>query len=443
VNICIIGAGYVGLVTGLCFAERGHHVTCVDSDPVKVDSIRRGVAPFHEAGLDHLLARNLDSRFYAQTRLDGVVSKADILFICVGTPFRRGYIDLSQVVNAAKQIGMALAHPTGYKVVVVKSTVIPGTTNGVVREKLEEASGLRVGKDFGLGMNPEFLTEGSAVADFMTPDRIVIGGIDKRSQKILSSVYAGWPEAPRILTNNSTAEMIKYTSNSVLATLISFSNEIARLCSAVGSVDVVDVLNGVHQSAYFSHQLPDGRRVVAPITSFLGAGCGFGGSCLPKDVSALAAQGKTYGLDMPLLSSVLEVNRCQPEHFVKLADKHYPNMVGVKVAVLGLAFKPDTDDIRESPALAIISLLKRRGAMIRVYDPVARPSGHPEMAGVELVASLVDAVRDAEIVFLITRWEEFMQLNSVLAGLGRDPLVVDGRRMLNPGDFKRFEGIGR
>ena len=202
-------------------------------------------------------------------------------------------------------------------------------------------------------------------------------------------------------------------------------------------------VNGVHKSAYFTQSRPDGQTVTAPITSFLGAGCGFGGSCLPKDVNALAAQGKTYGLDMSLLRSVLEINRSQPEHFIKLAEKHYPDMAGVKVAVLGLAFKPDTDDIRESPALRVISLIKQRGAIVRAFDPVARPAGHPDLTGVEMVASMVDALRDAEIVFLVTRWAEFAQLATCLRELGRDPLVVDGRRQLNPGDFRRFEGIGR
>jgi UDPglucose 6-dehydrogenase len=443
-KICILGAGYVGLVTGACFAERGHCVTCVDSDHAKINSIRSGAAPIHEAGLNLLLTRNVGKRLYALTTIEDAVAKADIVFICVGTPFSGDNIDLSQVVNAAEEIGKGLKHGTGFKVVVVKSTVIPGTTDGVVREKLESASGLLAGKDFGLGMNPEFLTEGRAVTDFMTPDRIVIGGIDERSREVLRSVYSGWPEkVPRIITNNSTAEMIKYTANSVLATLISFSNEIARLCAVVGSVDVVDVMNGVHKSAYFTQSLPSGQTVTAPITTFLGAGCGFGGSCLPKDVSALVAQGKTYGLDMSLLRSVLEINRSQPEQFIKLAEKHYPDMGGVKVAVLGLSFKPDTDDIRESPALAVISSLKQRGAIIRAYDPVVRSSGHSGLTGVELAASMQDAVREAEIVFLVTRWAEFLQLPTVLQKMGCDPIVVDGRRMLNPNDFRRFEGVGR
>jgi UDPglucose 6-dehydrogenase len=443
-KICIIGAGYVGIVTGACFAERGHCVTCVDSDPAKINCIRSGAAPIHEAGLDLLLTKNVGKGLYAQTSIEDAVPEADIVFICVGTPFRGDHIDLSQVVNAADQIGKALRHGTGFKVVVVKSTVIPGTTNGVVLDKLESVSGLKAGKGFGLGMNPGFLPGGCAVADFMTPDRIVIGGIDERSREVLRSVYAEWPVGvPRILTNNSTAEMIKYASNSVLATLISFSNEIARLCSMVGSVDVVDVMNGVHKSAYFTQSLPSGQTVTAPITSFLGAGCGFGGSCLPKDVSALVAQGKTYGLDMPLLRSVLEINRSQPEQFVKLAEKYYQNLSGVRVAVLGLSFKPDTDDIRESPALAIISSLKQRGAIVRAYDPVVRSSGHPDLAGVELAASMPDAVRDAEIVLLVTRWAEFLHLPNVLQKMGHDPIVVDGRRILNPNDFRRYEGVGR
>ena len=442
-NICIIGAGYVGLVTGTCFAEHGHRVTCVDYDKAKIDSISRCIAPFYEAGLNQLLARNIGHRLNVQTTMADATSDADVVFICVGTPFRADYIDLSQVIHAAEQIGKDMRRSTNYKVVVVKSTVIPGTTDGVVREKLERESGMQAGKDFGLGMNPEFLTEGCAVDDFMHPDRIVLGGIDNRTWDILQSVYEDWPEVPRILTNNSTAEMIKYASNAVLATLISFSNEIGRLCSTVGSIDIVDVMKGVHTSAYFTQRLADGHTATASITSFLEAGCGFGGSCLPKDVKALVAQGKTHGLGMPLLNSVLEINRSQPEHFVKLAHKHYPKMAGVKVAILGLAFKPDTDDMRESPALPIISLLKQYGAIIKVYDPIVRPGAHPDLADADFAGSLADAVREAEIVFLVTRWEEFKQLAKVLREVGQEPLVVDGRRLLNPEDFKRFEGIGR
>ena len=442
-NVCIIGTGYVGLVTGACFAERGHQVVCVDRDPAKVHSIASGVAPIHEHGLGELLGRNVGTRLTASTNLEASVAAAEVILVCVGTPPRGDQIDLSQVIATAEQIGKVLASSAAYKVVVVKSTVIPGTTDGVFRSTLEAASGKKAGTDFGLAMNPEFLTEGTAVEDFMHPDRIVIGGIDERSRDRVRSLYLPWPKTPIVMTNTTTAEMIKYASNAVLATLISFSNEIGRLCSALGNVDVVDVMNGVHEAAYFTSRLEDGRKVLAPITRFLGAGCGFGGSCLPKDVNALIAQGAGLDLGMPMLRSVLETNRSQPQEMLALIHRHRMDLNGCRIAVLGLAFKPDTDDTRESPAFPIVAMLKRAGATLKAYDPVARLVAHSDLEGVEQVDTLRSAVADAEIIVLITRWQEFAELPALLREMSARPLVVDGRRMLQPSDFERYEGIGR
>ena len=441
-RIAIVGTGYVGLVTGACLAEHGHHVTCIDVDQSKVDIINRKQPTIHEVGLPELLTRNVPERLRATTDLAAAVADAEITFIAVGTPASEGRIDLKFVNTAAEEIGKALRSHRGYHTVVVKSTVIPGTTDGVVRAALERGSDKVAGRDLGLGMNPEFLTEGQAVADFMRPDRIVIGGLDERSCAAIAAVYSGFEGTPRILTNCRTAEMIKYASNSVLATLISFSNEIGRLCSAIGDIDVADVMKGVHAAAYFTSRRPSGEYV-APITSFLEAGCGFGGSCLPKDVTALSAQGRSLGLGMPLLSSVLEINRTQPEELLRLIRKHSPNLSDVPVTVLGLAFKPDTDDVRESPAFPVMRALRAAGARVTIYDPVARPTGHPELAGVQFAGSLEDALREAEIVVQVTRWAEFQQCGAILKRLGRTPLVVDGRRNLAPADFERYEGIGR
>jgi UDPglucose 6-dehydrogenase/GDP-mannose 6-dehydrogenase len=348
------------------------------------------------------------------------------------------------VERAAAEIGAALRDKRDWHVVVVKSTVIPGTTDGAVRRAVESASGRAAGSGFGLGMNPEFLTEGTAVADFMRPDRLVLGGIDARTQDALADLYAAFDAAvPRIRCNNATAEMIKYASNSLLATLISFSNEIARLCTAVGNVDVADVMRGVHASTYLTARRDGAEPLRAGIASFLEAGCGFGGSCLPKDVTALAAQGRDLGLDMPLLRSVLEINRTQPGELMRLVTKHFPDLHGRKVAVLGLAFKPDTDDVRESPAFPVLRMLREAGATLTAYDPVARPAGHEAMQGVALAASLGEAVADADVVILVTRWNEFNALAQVLRSAGRSPLVVDGRRVLEPAAFAAYEGIGR
>jgi UDPglucose 6-dehydrogenase len=295
VNISIIGTGYVGLVTGACLAEKGHRVICVDVDEEKVRTIGQGIPPFFEVGLKELLRKHINARFRATTDLRRSVVEADLSLIAVGTPFDGKEIDLSYVKEAARQIGDALKEKTEYSVVVVKSTVVPGTTDDVVRPILEQASGKRVGKDFGLGMNPEFLTEGQAVADFMNPDRIVLGAIDDKSMRLMVELYDGFDGTPILKTNNKTAEMIKYASNAMLATQISFANEIGNLCSTLGGVDVVDVMKGVHLSYYLRPRTKDGQRVQAPISSFLEAGCGFGGSCLPKDVKALVVHGKGGG----------------------------------------------------------------------------------------------------------------------------------------------------
>jgi UDPglucose 6-dehydrogenase len=441
-KISIVGTGYVGLVTGACLADRGHDVTCIDVDRSKVDAINARRAPIHEVGLDDLLARHVGTRLRATSDLAAAVAASDVTFIAVGTPAAEGRIDLQYVEKAAVAIGEALRGKSAYHAVIVKSTVIPGTTDGPVRRALEAGSGKRAGADFGLGMNPEFLTEGQAVADFMNPDRIVLGGIDARTHALLEALYADFAGASRILTNPRTAEMIKYASNALLATAISFSNEIARLCAKVGGVDVVDVMRGVHESAYLTARGAGGPPVTAAIASFLGAGCGFGGSCLPKDVTALAAQGEDLGVPMPLLRSVLAVNAAMPDELVRLVKKHVPDLAGARVAVLGLAFKPDTDDLRESPAFPVLRRLRAAGASLTAFDPIARPETHPDLAGVRLAASLEDAVASADVVVLVTRWAEFGELPALLARLGRSPLVVDGRRMLPRNALARYEGIG-
>lgn len=442
-KVAIIGTGYVGLVTGACLAESGHDVTCVDIDPGKVEMINSARAPIHEQGLPELLARHSGKRLKATTDLATAVGAADITFIAVGTPAADGRIDLRYVEGAASEIGAALAKRSAYAAVIVKSTVVAGTTVGIVKSALERASGKVAGRDFGLGMNPEFLTEGTAVADFTQPDRLVLGGIDRRTHDTLLELYAGFDAAvPRILTNPSTAEMIKYASNAVLATMISYSNEMARLCAAVGDVDAIEVMRGVHQSAYFTSRR-GGERIKAPITSFLEPGCGFGGSCLPKDVTALVGQGREKGLSLKMLQSVLDINAGQPDEMMRLVERHYRSLEGVPVTVLGIAFKPDTDDIRETPAFPIVQRLKAQGAVVTVFDPIVRATEHPALAGVRHATSLRDAVEGAGVVMLVTRWAQFSALAETLRALGSNPLVVDGRRVLDPAAFAHYEGIGR
>lgn len=442
-KVSIVGTGYVGLVTGACLAECGHHVICMDVDPRKVEMINSARAPIHEKGLPELLQRNSGRRLRAVTNLAEAVAATELTFIAVGTPTFGDHIDLKYIEAAASEIGTALRQKTSYHAVVVKSTVVPGTTVGAVRTALETSSGKTAGQGFGLGMNPEFLTEGTAVADFSHPDRLVLGAIDAQTHDALRELYSSFDVAvPRLVTNPTTAEMIKYASNAVLAALISFSNEIARLCSAVGGVDALDVMRGVHQASYFTIRRGE-DSFTAPITKFIEPGCGFGGSCLPKDVTALISHGREKGLTMTLLQSVLDINRGQPDEIMRLIGRHFASLADVPVAVLGIAFKPDTDDVRESPAFPIIRRLKAEGARLTAYDPVARPSGQEDLIGVNLAGSLREAVADAKILILVTRWAEFSQLGGLLNELHERPLVVDGRRVLDPGSFAQYEGIGR
>jgi len=443
-RISVIGGGYVGLVSGTCFAEIGHDCICVDVDASKVDLINRGEPPIHENGLEPMLKRHVGTRLRATTDLPSAVHGSDITFIAVGTPFDGQRIDLTYIRGAAQQIGTALHDKNGYHVVVVKSTVVPGTTDEIVLPELERASGKRAGADFGVGMNPEFLTEGVAVDEFMRPDRIVLGGIDQRTVDAQRQVYAPFAQTPTLTTNNKTAEMIKYTSNSVLATMISFSNEIGNLCSTLGGVDVADVMQGVHLARYFTTTLEDGRRIKAPISSFLWAGCGYGGSCLPKDTKALSAHGAAHGALMPLLDAVIATNQAQPARMLSLLGRHFTSLKGVRVALLGLAFKEDTDDMRESPAIPLARMLIEQGAHVIGYDPVARATARAALpAAVELAPSLEVALADVEAALLVTHWNEFQRVPDLIRRRTRQPVVIDGRRMLDPPSVSRYEGIGR
>jgi UDPglucose 6-dehydrogenase len=443
-RISVIGTGYVGLVSGVCLAEKGHSVECVDIDAEKIEQIKRGIPPIYEKGLEALLRKNAGTALRASTNLRDAVLASDLSLIAVGTPFDGSEIDLRYIRAVAREIGLALRDKDGYHVVVVKSTVVPGTTDQVVLPILEEASGKLAGADFGVGMNPEFLREGEAVGDFMTPDRIVLGGHDERTLDALTELYAPFQGADVIRTSNKTAEMIKYAANSLLATLISFSNEIGNLCAALGGIDVVDAMEGVHLDKRLSPILADGARLTPAFTTYLAAGCGYGGSCFPKDVKALIAHGRAAGMPMSLLEAVVRVNEGQPREILRLLDKHFSSMVGTRTAVLGLAFKPGTDDMRESPSIPVVRELQARGALVQAYDPAARHEAEKLFSPDNITYSdtLEGALEDAEAVVLMTRWTEFDALPNLIARRTPQPLVVDGRRMLDKRHFLRYEGIG-
>ena len=444
-KVSVIGTGYVGLVSGVCLAEMGHEVVCVDVDRAKVDQINRGQSPIYEPGLEDLLKKHSGKNVRADTDLQAAVIGTDLSLISVGTPYRGDKIDLTYIRQAAQEIGAALKSKDGYHVVVVKSTVVPGTTDQVVLPIIESASGKKAGSGFGLGMNPEFLREGEAVFDFMAPDRIVMGVIDEISLKALEELYNCFPTVEKVRTNTKTAEMIKYTSNCLLATLISFSNEIANLCSAMKSgVDVVDVMRAVHLDKRISPIMPSGERITPGITQFIEAGCGFGGSCFPKDVRALISYGEEQGQSMNLMKEVIRINERQPGQILRMIDGVFPDLKKVRIGILGLAFKPGTDDIRESPALPVMQQLLVKGALIKAFDPVAAKNAQKFLndESIEYCDSVKQAVEGTDAVVLMTRWDEFAELPEILKKILPPPIVIDGRRMLDKSRISTYLGIG-
>jgi UDPglucose 6-dehydrogenase len=442
VKVVIIGTGYVGLVSGVGLADIGHEVVCVDVDPKKVELINSGTSPIHEAGLDELLRKNISSgALSATTDIKSAIVGAEVSMIAVGTPLDGNEIDLKFIRQAAKDIASALQLAAEYHVVCVKSTVVPGTTESVVGKILEENSSRKLGVDLGLTMNPEFLAEGSAVYDFMNPDRIVIGAIDAPSSSVMRRLYEYFSFADFVHTTPATAEMCKYASNAFLATVISFTNEIANLCSEIDEVDVVDVLNAVYKDRRLSPITPHGR-ITPGLLSFLFPGTGFGGSCFPKDVKALAFYGSSLNRPMIILQSVLETNQLQPAITVDLITQALGNLEGKRVSVLGLAFKPGTDDVRETPALSIIQILLEKKAMVVAHDPIAinsMKSTYPWLQ-VEYQSDVQDAVVDADAVVFATRWPEYLTIYQNLKS--RSVPVIDGRRFLDKQEYPHYRGIG-
>ncbi|MFQ6105630.1 MAG: UDP-glucose dehydrogenase family protein [Candidatus Hydrothermarchaeaceae archaeon] len=424
-KISIIGTGYVGLVTGVCFADLGHEVICVDVDKKRVDKINSGMPPIYEDKLEEMLKRCLRKRSIAATQnLEKAIKQTDISFICVGTPSGLlDYIDLKYIEEVSREIGTALKG-VGYHVVVVKSTVVPGTTEHSVLPLLEKHSGKKAGGDFGLCMNPEFLREGKAIDDFLHPDRIVIGGFDKRSTDILHKLYRDF-KCPILKTNPKTAEMIKYATNSFLVTKISFINEIGNISKQL-SIDVYDVARGLGMDSRVSPK-------------FLNAGIGFGGSCFPKDVKALVGKAKEVYYRPIVLNAALELNETQPLKLVELLERKVGSLKGLKVAVLGLAFKPGTDDMREAPSVKIIHSLLRKGGRVYTADPKATPEAKKILGSHERLTycdSAEEAVKHAKHILIVTEWDEFKNKK-----LYRNKVIIDGRRIEEARASEEYEGI--
>jgi len=418
-NISIIGTGYVGLVTGTCFAKLGNRVICVDIDKKKVQLINDGISPIYEEGLDDVLAENKNN-IEATTDYENAVNNSDVTFICVGTPSESdGGIDLSFVKDATIVIAKQLKKKDGWHLVVMKSTVLPGTTKDVVLPLLEKHSGKKAGQDFGLAMNPEFLKEGVAVNDFLKPDRIVIGFYDEGSRDMLRELYKDF-SCPIVETTLSAAEMIKYASNAFLATKISFINEIGNMCKKL-DIDAYEVADGVGLD----------KRIGR---AFLDSGIGWGGSCFPKDLDALIVWAKKNGEIPRIIESVVEVNELQPLKLVEILKKHIPSLKGKTIGVLGLAFKPDTDDIRESKAIPIVGELLKQGAQVKAYDPKATENFKELYPQIEYCSS-ADEVLQSDAILITTKWDEFKTLDY------NGKVVIDGRKLDEAKTAKIYEGV--
>lgn len=403
-KIAVIGTGYVGLVTAIGLANTGKNVICIDNDPEKIEKIKRGSVPFYEPGLEELLSQKRN-RLIITSNVSKAVKESNVIIIAVGTPFDGKHIDLSHIKQVAKEIGIALKDTTKYKTIVVKSTVIPGTTVEVVKPLVKEYSG-RNDEKVGFAMNPEFLREGNAVEDFLHPDRIVLGISSKRDERILRCVYNGFKDATIIVTNPTTAEMIKYAANSYLALNISFANEMARICEKLPLVDSENVFNGIILDRRFS-TIFEGRRIIPQLASYLRAGIGFGGSCFPKDVKALQAFSEDLKVDGKLLSGLLHINKTQLKHvFNEGLNKHVGRTQ--RIAVLGTAFKPYTDDIRESPGINLIHLALEKGFKVSVHDYEAMENTRAHFGNkVDYFSDPLDAVKNSDVIFLTTIWPQY------------------------------------
>ncbi|MEJ2430207.1 MAG: UDP-glucose/GDP-mannose dehydrogenase family protein [Deltaproteobacteria bacterium] len=431
-HICVVGVGYVGLVTGACFAEFGVNVTCVDKDEGKIELLTKGEVPFYEPGLTELVRKNVqEGRLSFSTEAGSAIRQALVVFIAVGTPSAPdGSADLKYIREVAVTIGHNL---DGYKVIVTKSTVPVGTSQSI-NQIIEEER--KSGVAFDVVSNPEFLREGSAIEDFMRPNRVIIGTESDQAVAILKDLYSPLYliETPFVITDVQTSEMIKYASNAFLATKISFINEMANICEQVGA----DV-----------HQVAKGMGLDGRIGSkFLHPGPGFGGSCFPKDIRAIEKIGRDHGYNFEIVKAVSRVNRRQPKLMIEKISNAIGGSEGKVIAILGLTFKPNTDDMREAPSITIIRGLQRQGAEIRVFDPAGMREARKIFRSVYYAKDAYDVARGAHCLVIITEWNQFRNLNwQRMTELLRDPVVVDLRNIYEPGKMRalgfRYTCVGR
>jgi UDPglucose 6-dehydrogenase len=431
-QIAVIGTGYVGLVSGACFAEFGIHVTCVDVDKGKIDKLNNNIIPIYEPGLDQIVEKNVKAgRLDFTTDLKSAVERSKVVFFAVGTPPKDdGSPDMSFYQQAAADVAAAM---NGYKVLVTKSTVPVGTGKWL-REFV--AANIPAGMNFGVASNPEFLREGAAIEDFMRPDRVVIGSNEPEAIEVMKELYRPLYliETPIVITSLEAAELIKYAANAFLATKITFINEVANLCDAIGC-DVHDVARGMGMDNRI------GRK-------FLHPGPGYGGSCFPKDTRALTTVADQFGVETRIVDAVIEANELQRQAMIPKIEKLVGDLKGKKIGMLGLSFKPETDDMRESPAIDIVHTLIERGATVRAFDPVAMEESRHFINGLEYASDEYDAIRDADALVIVTEWNQFRALDmEKVKSLLRAPKIADLRNIYEPSDMREmgfeYVGVGR
>lgn len=431
-HIAVIGTGYVGLVTGACFAEFGVEVTCVDVDKEKIDKLNQGIIPIYEPGLDKIVEKNVKAgRLHFTTEIKSAVEQALVIFLAVGTPPKEdGSPDMSYYQQAAKDVAEAM---NGYKVLVTKSTVPVGTGKWL-REFVSNQQ--KVKTKFGVASNPEFLREGAAIEDFMRPDRVVIGSNEDDAIAVMKDLYRPLYliETPIVITSLEAAELIKYAANAFLATKITFINEVANLCDAIGC-DVHDVARGMGMD----------KRIGS---KFLHPGPGYGGSCFPKDTKALTTVADQFQVETLIVDAVIEANERQRQAMIPKIEKLIGDLKDKKIAVLGLSFKPETDDMRESPATDIIKELKSRGAQIRAFDPVAMEEAKHCLPDIEYATDEYDAIAGADALIFMTEWNQFRALDMErVKELLKSPKIADLRNIYEPDDMRElgfeYVGVGR
>ena len=431
-HIAVIGTGYVGLVTGACFAEFGVDVTCVDVDVTKIEKLHKGIIPIYEPGLDQIVEKNVKAgRLHFTTDIKEAVEKALVIFLAVGTPPQEdGTPDMSYYRQAAKDIAEAM---NGYKVLVTKSTVPVGTGKWL-REFVSE--NLIMDTTFGVASNPEFLREGAAIQDFMRPDRVVIGSNDEEAISVMKDLYRPLYliETPVVITSLEAAELTKYAANAFLATKITFINEVANLCDAIGC-DVHDVARGMGMDNRI------GRK-------FLHPGPGYGGSCFPKDTRALTTVADQFGVETRIVDAVIEANERQRDAMIPKIEKLVGDFQGKLIGVLGLSFKPETDDMRESPAIEIVHAMIKLGARVRAFDPVAMEESKHYINGLEYAEDEYDAITGADALVIITEWNQFRALDmEKVRELLNAPKIADLRNIYEPADMRElgfeYVGVGR